>query len=336
MTASKEAVLSEALQGLAAGILSGKRRALAKAITLIEDTRPQKRESANHLVSQLLVHTGNAIRIGISGVPGVGKSTFIEALGLELIKRGHRVAVLAVDPSSQISGGSILGDKVRMEKLARERSAFIRPSPSACSLGGVARRTRESMLLCEAAGYDTILIETVGVGQSEVTVSEMVDFFLVLLLPNAGDEIQGLKKGIIEMANALIVNKSSGEMKHAAIQTVRHYRNALNFSRPKIKGWQPPVLKTDALQQEGIAKVWDTILQYEAFAKEQGFFESQRKRQVQQWFHAALKEDLLDRLYQNPQVSKRISKLRVSMEQRQKSPYQCAEEIVKLFLEKEP
>ena len=326
----------EKIHDLAAKILSGQRWALAKAITLIENLRADMRPHANQLVSSLLPHTGKALRIGVSGVPGAGKSTFIEALGLELIKKGHKVAVLAVDPSSKISGGSILGDKVRMEGLSREANAFIRPSPSSGSLGGVTRRTRETMLLCEAGGYDVVLIETVGVGQSEVTVSEMVDFFLVLMLPGAGDEIQGIKKGIIEMADALVVNKADGDMQKAADRAAHHYRNALHLLRPKSPGWSPPVQKASALTGLGIGKVWETILKHRSWLEEDYRLERLREKQMRMWFHAALEQDLLDRLYGDPAVAERIPLLDGQMARREKSPHQAAEEIISLFLESYP
>lgn len=322
------------LETLAAGLQKGQRRALAKAITLIENIRPDKRAQANQLVSQLLPETGKAMRVGISGVPGVGKSTFIEALGLMLIERGHKVAVLAIDPSSQITGGSIMGDKVRMERLARNPNAFIRPSPSSGSLGGVTRRTRESMLICEAAGFDVLLIETVGVGQSEVTVSEMVDFFMVLLLPGAGDEIQGIKKGIIEMADGLVVNKADGEMKNAAKRTTRYYRNALHFTRPKIPDWTVPIFNTSALEGHGLDKVWEGVLSHRAFMEKKGLLDRLRADQGRLWFHSALRDDLLDKLYNDPEVKERMRGLIGDIETRKRSPHDCADEIIRLFLGK--
>lgn len=324
------------LEALAEGVLQGKRRALAKAITLVEGSRADQRALAHRLVSSLLPHSGRALRVGITGVPGVGKSTFIEALGLMLLERGHRVAVLAVDPSSQISGGSIMGDKVRMERLSREERAFIRPSPAAGSLGGVNRCTRESMLLCEAAGFDVLIIETVGVGQSEITVSEMVDFFLVLLLPGAGDEIQGIKKGIIEMADGLVVNKADGEMVKAAARAARYYRNAIHFSRPKLPGWTVPIHSTSALSGEGLDRVWDSVLAHRAFLEHDGQLERLRADQVRLWFHAALRDDLLDRLYGDAEIHARIAALIPTIEARQRSPHEAADEILQLFLKKAP
>jgi len=323
------------LESLAAGLQGGQRRALAKAITLIENQRTDKRAQANQLVTRLLPKTGRAIRVGISGVPGVGKSTFIEALGLMLIERGHKVAVLAVDPSSQITGGSIMGDKVRMERLARQANAFIRPSPSSGSLGGVTRRTRESMLLCEAAGFDVLLIETVGVGQSEVTVCEMVDYFMVLLLPGAGDEIQGIKKGIIEMADGLVINKADGEMKNAAARAASFYRSALHFTRPKIPGWTVPICQTSGLNGQGLDKVWEAVLSHRSFLEKEGHLDRLRADQVRLWFHSALRDNLLDRLYSNPDVKARISALTGEMEASRRAPHDCADEVLELFLDQD-
>lgn len=320
------------LQDMIAGVRAGKRRALAKAITLIENNRSDKRAQANQLVNSLMPDSGGAVRIGISGVPGVGKSTFIEAFGRFLIERGHKVAVLAIDPSSSISGGSILGDKVRMELLAREANAFIRPSPSAGSLGGVTRRTRESMIVCEAAGFDVILVETVGVGQSEVTVSEMVDFFLVMLLPGAGDEIQGIKKGIIEMADGLLVNKADGPMVKVAEQAARYYKNALHYSRPKIKDWTVPIFKTSALNGLGMDEVWEGILAHRAFLKERGLLKRLRNEQERLWFHAAIRDGVLDRLYGDAKIKERIAELTHEINTRKRSPHQAADEVLDLFL----
>ena len=321
------------IEEMSARLLAGNRRALAKAITLIENSRPDRRVLANQLIANILPQTGKAIRVGISGVPGVGKSTFIEALGLQLLEQGHKVAVLAVDPSSKISGGSILGDKVRMEKLSREKDAFIRPSPSAGSLGGVARRTREAMLLCEASGFDVILVETVGVGQSEITVSEMVDCFLVLLLPGGGDEIQGIKKGIIEMADVLVINKADGDMTPAAKRTQSHYRSALHFLRPKLRGWSPPVKTASAFSGTGIDEVWSAITDHRQFLEGNELLTRIRHEQNDLWFHATLRSELLDRLYGHADVKEKMQILRGEMSRQKKSPHQCAEELIELFLD---
>src|SRR5438094_2000280 len=246
-------------EALAADVRAGNRRALAKAITLVESTRADHQQAAQRLLELLLPHTGDAARIGISGVPGVGKSTFIEAFGLYLIGVAKRVAVLAVDPSSAVSGGSILGDKTRMPQLAAAPEAFIRPSPAAGSLGGVTRRTREALLVCEAAGYDVVLVETVGVGQSEFAVASMVDFFLVLMLAGSGDELQGIKKGILELADALAINKADGQNVRPAEQAAAQYRSALRLFRHASAGWDPPVVTVSALEGRGMDKVWSII-----------------------------------------------------------------------------
>jgi LAO/AO transport system kinase len=244
---------------LPARLRDGDRRALARAITLVESTRPDHRADAEKLVAALLAQTGRAIRVGISGPPGAGKSTFIEGFGLHLLDIGRKPAVLAVDPSSPVSGGSILGDKTRMEQLARDERAFIRPSPSGGTLGGVARRTREAALVCEAAGFDTLLIETVGVGQSETAVAEMVDLFMLLLPPAGGDELQGIKKGIVELADLVVINKDDGDLAPAAGRTAAEYSAALHMLRPANAAWHPPVLKVSALHRTGIDKVWTAI-----------------------------------------------------------------------------
>lgn len=318
-------------EALTERIRSGDRRALAKAITLIENRRPDQRRLADRLISQLMQHTGTAIRVGITGAPGVGKSTFIEALGLHLIGRGHRLAVLAVDPSSKISGGSILGDRVRMERLSREPNAFIRPSPSSGSLGGVTRRTRESMLLCEAAGFDVVLVETVGVGQSEVTVCDMVDFFMVLLPPNAGDEIQGIKKGIVEMADALIINKADGELLSAARRAAGHYQSALHLLRPKYRDWHTPVQCVSALSGMGIPEVWDLVRKHRSFLSEHDLLQPLRRHQTHLWFQAALRDGLLEALRTDRAVQARLPALEEAMGRHRKSPHECAEEIIELF-----
>lgn len=247
------------IEQIEAGIRDGDRRALAKGITLVESQKPEHRQQAQQILEQLLPDTGRSIRLGISGVPGVGKSTFIEALGQHVLAQGHRLAVLAVDPSSQRSGGSILGDKTRMEQLCRQQQAFIRPSPSGETLGGVAGKTRETMLLCEAAGYDVIFVETIGIGQSEITVASMVDFFLLLQLANAGDELQGIKKGVMEVADAIVINKADGDNLAAAQLAAQQLENALHILRPKTPSWQVPVHTCSALEQQGIDTIWQTV-----------------------------------------------------------------------------
>lgn len=308
-------------------LCAGQRRALAKAITLIESLRPQDRIAAQQLLEQVLPRTGRSIRIGISGIPGVGKSTFIEAFGMELIRDGHRVAVLAVDPSSPVAGGSILGDKTRMETLSREEAAFIRPSPSRGALGGVAQRTRETMLLCEAAGYDVILVETVGVGQSEYEVAGMVDFFLVLMLPNAGDELQGIKRGIMELADALVVNKADGESVGLARRTRRHYRNAMNLIS-RSDSWTPRVLMCSATENRGIREVWDMIAEYRDIATANGELERKRAQQNAQWLRRLISEMLEQRFRANLRVREELPRLEERVIGGETTPYAAAMQLM--------
>ncbi|MFT7224315.1 MAG: LAO/AO transport system kinase [Cellvibrionaceae bacterium] len=263
-------------------ILDGNRRSLAKSITLIESQLPEHQEMAQQLLEAVLPHSGNSIRIGISGSPGVGKSTFIETFGRYLLKQGKKLAVLAVDPSSPIAGGSILGDKTRMEQLSREPNAYIRPSPSSGVLGGVAQKTRETTLLCEAAGFDVILIETVGVGQSEYQVAGMVDFFLVLMQPSAGDELQGIKKGIVELADAIVINKADGDLENFANQARGFYQNALNLI-VSSHFWQPKVLTCSALRKHNIDSIWSMVMDYDRQARSNKIFEKKRRQQTLQW-----------------------------------------------------
>ncbi|MDY0191389.1 MAG: methylmalonyl Co-A mutase-associated GTPase MeaB [Desulfuromonas sp.] len=282
------------IEQLATGICNGQLRALAKGITLIESRKPEHIQQSATLLDKLLPHSGNSLRIGISGVPGAGKSTFIEAFGIHLTKQGHKVAVLAVDPSSQISGGSILGDKTRMEDLARDPNAFIRPSPAGSSLGGVARKTRETMLLCEAAGYDVIIIETVGVGQSEITVASMVDFFLLLQLAGAGDELQGIKKGVMEIADAIVINKADGDNVSRANLAKQQYANALHILRPRSANWIVPVHTCSALHNEGIENIWAMLQEYRATMNQHHEFDAKRRQQAKEWMWALLRQDLQD------------------------------------------
>lgn len=311
-------------------IRSGQRRALAKAITLIESTREQDRENAQALLAELLPHTGNSVRIGISGVPGVGKSTFIEAFGLHLVSLGKKVAVLAVDPSSPIAGGSILGDKTRMEVLSRSDDAFIRPSPAGTALGGVAQKTRETMLLCEAAGYDVILVETVGVGQSEHQVAGMVDFFMLLMLPGGGDELQGIKKGILELADALVINKADGESLGLAEQAKRHYQNAMHLLRHS-GFWTPKVLTCSALQNERIGDVWEMIFDYWEQSSANGFLKSDRQSQRLQWMHQLIREGLEAKLRANPQVKALLPELEKAVAAQDVTTYTAAKRILDLL-----
>jgi LAO/AO transport system kinase len=314
----------------ASALRSGNRRALAKAITLTESSLPAHREQAQALLESVLPYTGNSIRIGISGVPGVGKSTFIEAFGQLLLAQGRSLAVLAVDPSSPLAGGSIMGDKTRMEQLSREERVFIRPSPSGGALGGVAQKTRESLLLCEAAGYDVVIIETVGVGQSEYQVAGMVDFFMLLMLPGGGDELQGIKKGIVELAHALVINKSDGEGAGLASATQGQYQSALSLLRSEAH-WQPVVMRCSALEKTGLAEVWETVKDFVARTRENGFFERQRARQSRDWMHQLLQAMLLQRLKENAAVVEELPRLEAAVLARETTPYLAARRLLSLL-----
>ncbi|MFY7998756.1 MAG: methylmalonyl Co-A mutase-associated GTPase MeaB [Candidatus Kapaibacteriota bacterium] len=297
------------LLALAQALRAGNRRALAKAITLVESRRGEDMAQAQELINLILPQTGASQRIGITGVPGVGKSTFIEALGLMLIQQGHTVAVLAIDPSSERTGGSILGDKTRMMELSRSEAAFIRPSPAGQTLGGVARRTRETMLLCEAAGFDVVLVETVGVGQSETAVASMVDFFLVLALAGAGDELQGMKRGIMELADAIAINKAEESNRQAAERAAQQLRNALHFSAPKYDDWQVPVLLCSALEGHGLTELWQTITQFTANSPR---IQQIRRSQAVRW----MREAVNDGLQQMAGNTEELRALKQNLEQR--------------------
>ncbi len=315
-----------------AALLAGERRALARAITLVESTRPDHREQAEALIEAVLPHTGNSIRLGISGVPGVGKSTFIEAFGLHLIAAGKRVAVLAVDPSSRRTGGSILGDKTRMEALSRHDQAFIRPSPSSGTLGGVTRRTRESILLCEAAGFDVILVETVGVGQSETAVADMVDLFCLLLLPSAGDELQGIKKGIVELAELILVNKADGATKQAAHQAVADYRAALRLLRPISPLWQPEVMPVSAISGEGLEAAWDAIQRHADALDQAGEKQARRAAQAKAALWDDLGDGLLQALKRRPAIAAQIPEVEAQVHAGTMTPMAGARRLLHLFL----
>jgi LAO/AO transport system kinase len=291
------------LAQLATRLVDGDRRALAQSITLVESTRPDHRSDAAALLDAVLAHTGNAVRLGITGTPGAGKSTFIEELGGHLTAAGHRVAVLAVDPSSRRSGGSILGDKTRMERLARNPRAFIRPSPSGGSAGGVARRTREAALLCEAARFDVIVVETVGVGQSEVAVADMVDCFCLIAAPGAGDELQGLKRGIMELADVVVVNKADGDLLPAARRAIADHRQAAHLLRPKYAGWEVPVLATSALQGAGVDEVWRAVEKFVAHLREDDALGRLRAGQAVAWMWDEIHEYLIDSFRHDPDVA---------------------------------
>lgn len=315
------------------GILSGNRMILSKAITLIESSLPTHQILAQEIIEKCLPHSGKSFRLGITGVPGVGKSTFIEALGMYLIGKGKKIAVLAIDPSSQRSKGSILGDKTRMEDLANNPNAFIRPSASAGSLGGVARKTKESIILCEAAGFDTIFIETVGVGQSETAVSSMVDFFLLLMLAGAGDELQGIKRGIMEMADAILINKAEGDnLKKAQLARIQ-YANALHLFPAPPSGWTPLVETCSALHHQGIDTVWNMIENYLELVKANGYFEKNRQNQSVQIMQETINQRLIDDFHQNKEIKKYLEKLRTDILDQKISSYVAAQLLLEKYSE---
>jgi LAO/AO transport system kinase len=318
---------------LADRLRRGERRALAQAITLVESTRADHRALADDLLASLLPDTGNAVRLGITGVPGVGKSTFIEAFGLHLIAQGLRVAVLAIDPTSQRTGGSILGDKTRMELLSRDPRAFIRPSPAGGTLGGVARRTREAMLLVEAAGFDVVIVETVGVGQSETAVADMVDLFLLLLPPAGGDELQGIKKGIVELADMIVVNKADGELATAARHAEAEYRHALSLLRPVNPLWRVPVLSCSALMGRGIDAIWDQIGDYRRLLGAEGSGDIARRRaeQARAWMWSEIEESLIDAFKAEPAVRGELPGLERATATAAITPGAAAKRLLALF-----
>jgi len=295
------------------GVLSGDRTCLGRAITLVESNAPAHFAQAQEVLRLLLPHAGHSVRVGITGVPGAGKSTFIEALGSHLTSLGHRVAVTAVDPTSSRTGGSILGDKTRMERLSADGNAFIRPSPSGGVLGGVARKTRETILLFEAAGYDVILVETVGVGQSEITVRSMVDFFLLVLVAGAGDELQGIKKGVVELADAILVNKADGANAVAAEAARGEYERALHYLQPATPGWQSRAVCASALTGQGVPDVWRMIGEFCAVARSSGAFVRRRQEQERDWLHALIEQQLVERFRANPQVARLLPELEVAV-----------------------
>jgi len=312
-------------------IRRGDRRALARTITCLESTRPDRAELGQRTLEELVPDTGGAQRIGITGPPGVGKSSFIEAFGLYLVEAGHRVAVLAVDPSSPVTGGSILGDKTRMERLSQHPSAFIRPSPSGGSLGGVAERTREAMLVCEAAGFDVILVETVGIGQSEFAVASMVDFFLVMLQPGAGDELQGLKKGVIELADALLVTKADGATQVAAERARVEHGRALELLRPASPHWKPRVLTASALAGEGIDAVWRTIEEHRAALEASGERAARRREQARAWMWKLVEEGLRRAFRSHPGVAARLEAAERDVEALKTTPAAAARALLETF-----
>ena len=315
----------------AAGVRARDRTVLGRALTLVESNHPQHQRQAQDLLLRLLPDTGGAHRVGISGVPGVGKSTFIEALGCHLAERGHRIAVLAVDPSSSVSGGSILGDKTRMAELSRHPSAFIRPSPSSGSLGGVARKTRESILICEAAGFDVVLVETVGVGQSETLVAEMVDCFLVLMLAGAGDELQGIKRGILELADLLAINKADGDNATRAEQARREYAAALHYMRPTSAGWQPRVVTVSSLEGRGLEELWQLVEEHRQALEASGELTTKRRHQQLGWMWTMVRDELLQRLRSHPEVAAELPRLEQQVLSGELTPTLAATRVLELF-----
>ncbi len=320
------------VQDFVEGIRKGDRSVLSQAITLVESSLPEHQEVAQQIIEKCLPFAGESIRIGITGVPGVGKSTFIEAIGKKITSTGHKLAVLAIDPSSERTKGSILGDKTRMEDLSVDKDAFIRPSPSAGSLGGVARKTRESIVLCEAAGFDRIFIETVGVGQSETAVHSMVDFFLLLMLAGAGDELQGIKRGIMEMADAIVITKADGANKIKAEQAKREYENALHlFPLPESK-WSPKVLTASSLEKVGLENIWEVINSYVEHTKGNGFFNQKRSQQAKYWMYETINQGLKDNFYQNKLILDKLTELEKMVLEDRISSFIAAKELLNGYL----
>lgn len=322
------------VQNFVKGILKGDRMILSQAITLVESTRPSDQVKAQKIIEACLPHTGNSIRIGITGIPGVGKSTFIESLGKHVIDQKGKVAVLAIDPSSSVTKGSILGDKTRMTDLSSDKNAFIRPSPAGNSLGGVARKTRETILLCEAAGFKNIFVETVGVGQSEIAVHSMVDFFLLLLVPGAGDELQGIKRGIVEMADGVVVNKAEGELLALAKNTKRAYRNSMHLFPGKASGFTTKINLCSSLKNEGIEAVWENLEAYHTFTKENGYFEKKRVGQAKYWLLETIKSGLENAFFKNENIKKTLAEVEADVLKGQRSPFEAAEFLLKVFQSK--
>jgi LAO/AO transport system kinase len=317
----------------AKGVLEGDRITLARAITLIESVNPTHNLLAEQLLDRVIkeAETRNTYRIAITGAPGVGKSTFIESFGYWLTQQNKKVAVLAIDPSSALSKGSILGDKTRMEKLSTSNAAFIRPSPAGETLGGVARKTRETIALIEAAGFDFILIETVGVGQSEIAARRMCDLFMLLLLPGAGDDLQGIKRGIVEMADLLVVNKADGDRKKLAAQAVNHYQSAVHLLSAHPGGWTPEVITASALENTGIEKIWNAILRYQHQTKTSGFWVKQRQKQAHHWLYNTIQEGLNTLFFEHPEVKTLLKQLEPQIIRGEKSPFAAAKNILDAF-----
>ena len=321
----------EDLDLLIEGVKAGDRRALARSITLTESTRRDHRVAADTVLDAVLPLTGRALRLGISGPPGVGKSTFIEAMGLHVLGRDHRVAVLAVDPSSRRSGGSILGDKTRMVELSHHERAFIRPSPGSGHLGGVARRTREAMLLCEAAGFDVVIVETIGVGQSEVAVADMVDVFTLLVAPGGGDELQGIKRGIMELADLVIVNKADGDLAAAAGRTRADYASAVHLLRPKWQAWSTEVLSCSAMTGAGIDEVWEAVIRFRTALEESGELGAHRSAQAVAWLWSEIGDTLLERFRGDDRVAARLPRLEAEVARGDCTPTRAARELLETF-----
>ncbi|MDP6894526.1 MAG: methylmalonyl Co-A mutase-associated GTPase MeaB [Acidimicrobiales bacterium] len=319
------------LDELIKGVLKGDRTSLGKALTLVESNRSDDRELVESLLAQISSKLGEAHRIGITGVPGVGKSTFIEAMGSKLIESGHKVAVLAVDPTSTVSGGSILGDKTRMTRLANDPNAFVRPSPSSGTLGGVTRTTRESMALLECAGYDIVMVETVGIGQSETVVAEMVDIFLVLMLPGAGDELQGIKKGVLELADMIAVNKTDGENEAKAFEAAKDYISALRLTQPATSNWTPPVVNCSSLTGEGLDEVWEKITDHRKILENSGEWSERRKIQKLKWMWSIVEERLSSDLHDHPSIAEQVPQLEKTVLEGKISATAAAERLLEIF-----
>lgn len=319
---------------LADGVLNGNRRALAQAITLIESTREDHRQAAGELLQQMLPHAGHSIRLGISGVPGVGKSTFVEALGNHVIDEGHRVAVLSIDPSSAISGGSILGDKTRMETLSRRPEAYIRPSPAGDTLGGVTRRSREALMLCEAAGFDVVFVETVGVGQSETRVADMTDMFLLLQLPGGGDELQGIKRGIMELADLVLINKADNDLLQLAERSAADYRSALRLLHPRTSDWKVQVQTCSARDGVGISEAWDVVVKHRQVIEASGQLKQLRAEQARGWMWSEVGESLVAALKNDREVHQHIAALEAATSDGRIPPSVAAAQLLGVFLGK--